>query len=78
MIASTIVQAASSGVAPPAADASAWTIVEAITAARPRTRYTVGRGVGLVIKLTRLLSDRALDRLLAANLKPHWPKASPA
>lgn len=69
-------EASAAGGATP--EEAAWTIVEAITAARPRTRYTVGRGVGLVIKLTRLLSDRALDRLLAANLKPHWPKASSA
>ncbi len=78
LIQAVVAQAEASAAGGATPDEAARTIVEAITTARPRTRYTVGRGVGLVVKLTRLLSDRALDRLLAANLKPHWPKASPA
>lgn len=53
-------------------------IVDAITRQHPRTRYTVGRGTGMLVKLAKLLSDRVLDRILEANLKPHFSKASPA
>ena len=50
-------------------------IADAITSKRPRTRYTVGRGAALLVCLTRCLSDRMLDSLLARNLKPHLPSA---
>lgn len=64
------------GGAPP--EKVARTVADAITSARPSTRYAVGRGISAIIGLTRLLSDRALDRLLSANLKPYFSKASPA
>jgi NAD(P)-dependent dehydrogenase (short-subunit alcohol dehydrogenase family) len=54
------------------------TIADAITSARPRARYTVGRWSGVFVGLTHLLSDRALDRLLAAGLKPHLSKLAHA
>jgi len=60
------------GGAPP--EEAGRVIADAITSKRPRTRYTVGRNTAIVIRLTRLLSDRMLDRLLARNLKPHLPK----
>ena len=53
---------------------AARVIADAVTSNRPRTRYTVGRGTAMIIRLTRLLSDRTLDSLLARNLKPHLPK----
>ena len=53
-------------------------IADAITSKRPRTRYTAGRSTAMIIRLTRLLSDRMLDSLLARSLKPHLPKAPPA
>ena len=46
-------------------------IADAVTSKRPRTRYTIGRSTAIVSYLTRLLSDRMLDNLLARNLKPH-------
>jgi hypothetical protein len=58
------------------ADAAARVVAKAVTARRPRTRYTIGRDAALIIPLTRVLSDRALDRILAANLRRHWPAAS--
>lgn len=61
------------GGAPP--EMAARVIADAITSKRPRTRYTVGRGTAMIIRLTRLLSDRTLDSLLARNLKPHLPDA---
>ncbi|MFI6164743.1 SDR family NAD(P)-dependent oxidoreductase [Micromonospora haikouensis] len=58
------------------ADAAARVVAKAVTARRPRTRYTIGRDAALVIGLTRLLSDRMLDRVIAANLRRHHPKAA--
>jgi len=50
-------------------------IAKAVTARMPRTRYTVGRDAAL-IPLVRILPDRTLDRILAAALRPHFPKKS--
>lgn len=58
------------------ADAAARVIAKAVTTPRPRTRYTVGRDAARVIRLTRMLSDRTLDRVLAANLRRHYPKGA--
>lgn len=55
------------------ADAAAKVIAKAVTARKPRTRYTVGREAAL-IRLLRFLPDRTLDRALAAALRPHFPK----
>jgi NAD(P)-dependent dehydrogenase (short-subunit alcohol dehydrogenase family) len=55
------------------ADAAAEVIAQAITARKPRTRYTVGREAALV-RVVRFLPDRTLDRILAAALRPHYPK----
>jgi NAD(P)-dependent dehydrogenase (short-subunit alcohol dehydrogenase family) len=56
------------------ADAAAKVIAKAITARKPRTRYTVGRDAALITRLARLLSDRTLDRVIAAALRSHFPK----
>lgn len=53
---------------------AADTIADAATAPRPKTRYTIGRGAGLLISLARILPDRALDRALASALRPLFPK----
>jgi NAD(P)-dependent dehydrogenase (short-subunit alcohol dehydrogenase family) len=54
---------------------AAGTIAIAATARRPKVRYTIGRDAGLLIGLARILPDRALDRALAAALRPLYPKA---
>jgi NAD(P)-dependent dehydrogenase (short-subunit alcohol dehydrogenase family) len=54
------------------ADAAAKVIAKAITARKPRTRYTVGREAAL-LNLVRMLPDRTLDRVLAAALRSHFP-----
>ena len=54
-------------------ETAARVIADAITSRRPRTRYAVGRGTAMIIRLTRLLPDRTLDSLLARNLKPYFP-----
>jgi hypothetical protein len=48
-------------------------VADAITSKRPRTRYTVGREAAL-LPLLAILPDRMLDRILAAALRPHFPK----
>jgi NAD(P)-dependent dehydrogenase (short-subunit alcohol dehydrogenase family) len=56
------------------AEKAALVIARAVTTRRPRTRYTIGRDAALLTRLTRILPDRVLDRILAANLRPHYPK----
>jgi NAD(P)-dependent dehydrogenase (short-subunit alcohol dehydrogenase family) len=58
------------------ASTAARTIATAATAARPKTRYTIGRDSALFIGLARILPDRLLDRALAAALRPLFPKSS--
>ncbi|MEV6243478.1 SDR family NAD(P)-dependent oxidoreductase [Lentzea sp. NPDC051838] len=48
---------------------AAEVIAKAVTTRAPRTRYTVGRDAALITLLTRVLSDRALDQVIAARLK---------
>lgn len=55
-------------------DAAAKVIAKAVTARKPRTRYSIGRDAALLTRLTRILPDRTLDRVLAAALRPHFPK----
>ncbi|MBT3155219.1 SDR family oxidoreductase [Streptomyces sp. CHD11] len=56
------------------ADAAAQVIAKAVTTRKPRTRYTAGRDAALITRLVRILPDRTLDRVLAANLRRHHPK----
>jgi hypothetical protein len=58
------------------ADAAGRVIAKAVTARKPRTRYTVGRDAALITRLVRFLPDRTLDRILVAGLRPHFPKES--
>jgi NAD(P)-dependent dehydrogenase (short-subunit alcohol dehydrogenase family) len=60
------------------ADAAARAIAKAVTIRRPRTRYTVGRDAALITRLAWLLNDRTLDRVIAATVRRHLPKAAPA
>jgi NAD(P)-dependent dehydrogenase (short-subunit alcohol dehydrogenase family) len=55
------------------ADAAAKVIAQAVTARKPRTRYTIGREAALLPVLTTL-PDRMLDCILAAALRPHFHK----
>lgn len=58
------------------ADAVAKVIAKAVTARKPRTRYTVGRDAALLTLLACILPDRILDHVLAAALRPHFPRES--
>lgn len=66
-------QAASAMESGLSADAAAKVIAQAVTARKPRTRYTIGREAALLPVLTTL-PDRMLDCILAAALRPHFPK----
>lgn len=56
-------------------DAAAKVIAKAVTARKPRTRYTIGRDAALLTRLARFLPDRTLDRVFAVALRPHFPKS---
>ena len=56
------------------AETAARGIAQALTTRKPRPRYTVGRDAALVTCMARLLPDRILDRVIAATLRPHYPK----
>ncbi len=60
------------------ADEAARVIADAVTARRPRTRYTIGRDAALLTRLSRVLPDRMLDRLVAAGLRPYYSKTAAA
>ncbi|MDP7721581.1 SDR family oxidoreductase [Mycobacterium sp. TY814] len=51
------------------AEHAAKVIVKAATASRPRTRYTIGRDAAVLVRLSRVLPDRALDRIMRRNLR---------
>lgn len=48
----------------------AKTIVRAVQARRPKTRYPTGGGVRIVLATRRLLSDRAFDALMLMGTRP--------
>lgn len=50
------------------AEAAAQVVAKAVTTRRPRTRYTIGRDAALITRSSRVLPDRALDRVIAALL----------
>lgn len=56
------------------AQAAAVVIADAATTPKPRARYTIGRDAAMMTRLTRILPDAVLDRVSAANLRPHFPK----
>jgi NAD(P)-dependent dehydrogenase (short-subunit alcohol dehydrogenase family) len=60
------------------AEDAARVIAKAVTAGKPRTRYTVGRDAALLTRLSRILPDRVLDRIAAAALRPYYPKTTAA
>jgi NAD(P)-dependent dehydrogenase (short-subunit alcohol dehydrogenase family) len=53
------------------AERAAKVIAKAATASRPRTRYTVGRDAAILARLSRVVSDRFLDRVVQLILRPH-------
>jgi NAD(P)-dependent dehydrogenase (short-subunit alcohol dehydrogenase family) len=58
------------------ADAAARVIAKAVTASRPRTRYTIGRDAAILLRISRFISDRTLDRIVRLQLRQFAPKGS--
>jgi NAD(P)-dependent dehydrogenase (short-subunit alcohol dehydrogenase family) len=54
-------------------DAAARTIAKAATERRPRTRYVIGATASFLIRASRLLPDRLLDRMTTSDLRKHYP-----
>jgi len=51
------------------AEHAAKVIARAATASRPRTRYTIGRDAAILLRISRVVSDRVLDRIVRLNLR---------
>jgi NAD(P)-dependent dehydrogenase (short-subunit alcohol dehydrogenase family) len=51
------------------AEHAATVIAEAATAPHPRTRYTIGRDAAILVRISRVVSDRVLDRIVRLNLR---------
>ena len=51
------------------AEHAAKVIAKAATARHPRTRYTIGRDAAILVRLSRVLPDRVLDRIVRRNLR---------
>ncbi|WP_341715621.1 SDR family oxidoreductase [Micromonospora sp. FIMYZ51] len=54
-------------------DVAAKRIARAVTDARPRTRYTIGATAAFLIRASRILPDRVLDRMTTSDLRKHYP-----
>jgi NAD(P)-dependent dehydrogenase (short-subunit alcohol dehydrogenase family) len=62
-------QGRSFGEAGVSAEHAAKVIAKAATASRPRTRYTIGRDSAVLVRISRVVSDRVLDRIIRLNLR---------
>jgi NAD(P)-dependent dehydrogenase (short-subunit alcohol dehydrogenase family) len=58
------------------ADTAAQAIAKAVTGRNPRARFAIGRNAAVLIRLSRMLPDRVLDRIAAASLRPYYPRVS--
>jgi NAD(P)-dependent dehydrogenase (short-subunit alcohol dehydrogenase family) len=56
------------------AEAAAAVIAKAATASRPRTRYTIGRDAAILLRISRFVSDRALDNIVRLQVQRFIPK----
>src|SRR5246127_479323 len=72
LVAAISEQARSFGEDGVSAESAAKVIARAAAAARPRTRYTIGRDAAILVRPARLLSDRLLDRVVRLNLRSHY------
>jgi short-subunit dehydrogenase len=57
-------------------EAVAKVIEKAITANRPRTRYLITLGAHVLVRVRRLLPDRAFDAFLRTQFRPPAPKSA--
>jgi NAD(P)-dependent dehydrogenase (short-subunit alcohol dehydrogenase family) len=59
------------------AEHAAKVIVKAATASRPKTRYTIGRDAAILLRISRMVSDRVLDRIVRLNLRSFAKRSAP-
>src|SRR6201996_3602699 len=57
------------------AEHAAKVIARAATTSRPRTRYTIGRDAAILVRISRVVSDRVLDRIMRQNLRSFAKKS---
>ncbi|SOX52884.1 KR domain-containing protein [Mycobacterium ahvazicum] len=69
LAAAVTAQARSFGEVGVSAGHAAKVIAKAATASRPRTRYTIGRDAAILVRVSRVVSDRVLDRIVRSNLR---------
>ncbi|MEE6139933.1 SDR family NAD(P)-dependent oxidoreductase [Mycobacterium sp. 050128] len=69
LAAAVTAQARSFGEDGVSAEHAAKVIAKAATASRPRTRYTIGRDAAILLRVSRVVSDRVLDRIVRLNLR---------
>lgn len=69
LAAAVTAQARSFGEVGVSAEHAAKVIAKAATASRPRTRYTIGRDAAILVRVSRVLPDRVLDRIVRGNLR---------
>ncbi|OBI08705.1 SDR family oxidoreductase [Mycobacterium scrofulaceum] len=69
LAAAVTAQARSFGQDGVSAEHAARVIVKAATAPRPRTRYTIGRDAAILTRVSRVVSDRMLDRIVRMSLR---------
>ncbi len=69
LAAAVTAQARSFGEDGVSAERAAKIIAKAATASRPRTRYTIGRDAAVLLRISRVVSDRVLDRIVRLELR---------
>jgi NAD(P)-dependent dehydrogenase (short-subunit alcohol dehydrogenase family) len=69
LTAAVTAQARSFGEVGVSAQHAAKVIAKAATSSRPRTRYTIGRDAAILVRISRVVSDRVLDRIIQLNLR---------
>jgi short-subunit dehydrogenase len=69
LAAAVTAQARSFGEDGVSAEHAARVIAKAATASRPRTRYTIGRDAAILLRISRVVSDRVLDRIVRQSLR---------
>jgi NAD(P)-dependent dehydrogenase (short-subunit alcohol dehydrogenase family) len=69
LAAAVTAQARSFGEDGVSAEHAARVIAKAATASRLRTRYTIGRDAAILVRISRVVSDRILDRIIGLELR---------
>lgn len=77
LAAAVTAQARSFGKDGVSAEQAAKVIVKAATASRPRTRYTIGRDAAILLRISRVVSDRVLDRIVRLDLRRFAKSSAP-